>query len=164
MKKIFIISYISIICTGFSMAQNNALEFDGSNDYVNLSSPTSLDELGQGSYTIEAWKKTSNTDARQTIAGNWDGLPAYVLELYNTGNLRFYVNDTEYNSSTEVDDGQWHHAAGVRELNSNIKMYVDGIEIYTYGSDPEGSFTAAHNTMIGRDPSTTTFQKTVLLR
>ncbi|MBT4033635.1 MAG: hypothetical protein HOE61_02675, partial [Candidatus Marinimicrobia bacterium] len=135
------------------VAQNNALDFDGSNGYVDLGSPTDLDNLGQGSYTIEAWIKTSNTNTRQTIIGNYDGTPAYVLELYSTGNLRFYVNNTGYNSSAEVDDGLWHHVAGVRDYNNDILLYVDGVEIYSYGSDPEGSFTVTHNTMIGRNPS-----------
>jgi len=131
----------------------NCLDFDGTDDYVDLSSPTTLDTLGQGSFTIEAWIKTSNTDTRQVIVGNYDGIPAYVLELHESGNLRLYVNDTGYNSSTEVDDGQWHHVAGVRELNSDIKLYVDGVEVYSYGSDPEGAFTVINNTMIGRNPS-----------
>ena len=141
------------VTSGAFAGPRNCLDFDGVDDYVNLNSPTALDNLGHGSYTIEAWIKTSLVDTRQAIVGNYDGTPAYVLELHNTGNLRFYVNDCGYNSSANIDDDQWHHVAGVRDFGNDIRMYVDGVEVYSYGSDSEGSFTVANNTMIGRNPS-----------
>jgi hypothetical protein len=144
---------MSLAMSSSLFAQGHCLDFDGTDDYVNLYSPTELDNLGRGSYTIEAWIKTSAVNTRQCIVGNYDGTPAYVLELHSTGNLRFYVNNTGYNSTAEVDDGLWHHVAGVRDYNNDIRLYVDGTEIYSYGSDSEGSFTVTHNTMIGRNPS-----------
>jgi len=130
-----------------------ALSFDGSGDYVNLGSPTALVELGTGSYTIEAWVKTSD-GSRQAIVGNYGSTPAWCLELYSSGELRMYVNNSGYNSpsSTDIDDGLWHHVVGVREINTNIIMYVDGEEVYNNGSDPEGSFTLNRNTLIGAIP------------
>jgi len=132
---------------------NNALSFDRSGDYVNLGSPTELDQLGTGSYTIEAWIKTSYT-SRQAIIGNYGSTPAWCFELYSSGQLRMYVNNTGYNSpsTTDVDDGLWHHVVGVREINTNIIMYVDGEEVYNRGSDPAGSFTFNRNTYIGAIP------------
>ncbi|VVB78204.1 Concanavalin A-like lectin/glucanases superfamily protein [uncultured archaeon] len=130
-----------------------SIQLNGSN-YIDLMQPADLNNLGLGSYTIEAWIKTSNTNTRQTLVGNYDGTPAYVLELYTTGNLRMYVQSTGFNSATEVDDGQWHHVVGVRDFGHNIIMYVDGKAIYSYGSDPTSSFSVAHNTMVGRNPST----------
>ena len=148
-----IMMMIILVFIGNLFAQGNCLDFDGLDDYVDLGSPTDLDNLGQGSYTIEAWIKTSDANTRQCIIGNYDGTPAYVLELHTTGNMRFYVNNTGYNTTAEVDDGQWHHVVGVRDYNNDILLYVDGIEIYSFGSDPEGSFTVSNNTMIGRNPS-----------
>ncbi|MDC0584657.1 hypothetical protein OAO55_02890, partial [Bacteroidales bacterium] len=155
MKRIifFIATILLSVSFVFAQSGDNALGFDGSDDYVDLGSPTNLDQLGNGSYTIEAWIKTESVDTRQCIIGNYDGTPAWVLELYETGNLRMYVNGSAYNSTAEVDDGNWHHVVGVRDMNNNIIMYVDGEKVYNYGSDPTGAFTVSHNTMIARNPS-----------
>jgi len=143
-----------LMVTGL-LATDYALDFDGINDYVDLGSPSALVNLGQGSYTIEAWIKTSDSNTRQCIVGNWDwSYSAYVLELYSSGQPRMYVYNTGYNASTDydVDDGLWHHIVGVRDFGNDIKIYLDGEEIYSYGSDNEGSFTVPGNTMIARNP------------
>jgi len=57
---------------------------------LNLGSPTELDQLGTGSYTFEAWIKTSYT-SRQAIIGNYGSTPAWCFELYSSGQLRMYV-------------------------------------------------------------------------
>ena len=43
-----------------AIAQNNALDFDGANDQINISYNSSLDVSDQ--VTIEAWVKPSRTD------------------------------------------------------------------------------------------------------
>jgi len=102
---------------------------------------------------LRSWIKTSYT-SRQAIIGNYGSTPAWCFELYSSGQLRMYVNNTGYNSpsTTDVDDGLWHHVVGVREINTNIIMYVDGEEVYNRGSDPAGSFTFNRNTYIGAIP------------
>jgi hypothetical protein len=154
MKKIFtFLILLPFLCfLGQISAQNNALEFDGSNDYVELGTPSSITSLGQGSFTIEAWIKTETTDTRQCIVGNWDySSHSMVLELHSTGNLRLFVDETGYNSTKEVDDGQWHHVVGVRDITNNkIIMYVDGIEIFNQ-TVSTGSFNITNTTRIGRN-------------
>ncbi len=143
----------SWVASGCFAGPRNALSFDGDDDYVDLGTPSELTELGETSYTIEAWIKTSVNTSRQTIIGNYDGTPSWVIEVYSAGNLRMYVNNTGYNSTAVVADGNWHHIAGVRDLDNDIIMYVDGVEVYNYGSDPEGSFTTTYSTRIGENPS-----------
>ena len=133
---------------------NFALSFNPTNgNYVNLGSPLSFKMLGAGSYTIEAWVKT-NTPWK-TIIGNYGDTPAWCLDLNSSGKLKMRINENEYStSSPDIADGLWHHVVGVREINSNIIMYVDGSEVYNHGSDPEGVFTFNRDTYIGGVPNT----------
>ncbi len=150
-------------------AQDNSqggycLKFDGSNDNVLIGTPTAIAQLAQGSYTIEAWIKTSYV-GRQCIVGNYNynsspdpRTQAWVLELYDSGNLRMYVNGTASNSDAAyaVNDGKWHHVAGVRNsTTSSVYMYVDGKLIYSdVGGVPGTGFNVSNNTLIGSNPCT----------
>jgi hypothetical protein len=169
MKKLsFFLTIIFLACFSLSAqitAQGGyAVSFDGSNDYVYIGTPTAMTQLATGSYTIEAWIKTSTT-ARQCIVGNYNynsspdpRTQAWVLELHSSGNLRMYVNGTACNSDPiyTVSDGKWHHVAGVRNnATSSVYMYVDGKLIYSnVGGVPGTGFTVSNYTQIGSNPCT----------
>jgi hypothetical protein len=155
MKIVWYVVCLIVLINGLH-ALNSALEFDGVDDYVYIGSPAEIVALGQGSYTLEAWIKTDAVDTRQCIIGNWDdGSHSFVLELHSTGNLRLYVNANGYNSTVEVDDGLWHHVAGVRDYeNSKLLMYVDGVEIYNE-VHATTQFNVTNPTRIGRNNDTT---------
>ncbi|OYT15809.1 MAG: hypothetical protein B7C24_11045 [Bacteroidetes bacterium 4572_77] len=151
--KIYLPIILLLINFHFSgNAQNMGLAFDGINDYVEIGTPSGITALGQASFTFEAWVNTTTVNTRQCIVGNWDySSHSIVLELHSSGNLRLYVDATAYNSTAEVDDGKWHHVAGVRDITNNkIIMYVDGIEVYNQNATTT-SFTITNPTRIGRN-------------
>ncbi len=169
MKKLSFILLVLYLISTSVVAQitaqgGNSLKFDGVNDYVLLGTPNALTQLGTGSYTIEAWVKTSNS-SRQCIVGNYNynstpdpNTQAWILELYSSGNLRMYVNGTGCNSDAAyaVSDGKWHHVAGVRNSATNsVYMYVDGKLIFSDIGGVSGTgFTVSNNTLIGSNPCT----------
>ncbi len=112
-------------------AQDYALDFDGSNDFVNISDPyTSF----SNSLSVEFWVNSSSSTIGSGIgqaSANSDNMSTNVWLMHMNPNtsITFYVNDNgtwRYVSSTsDVDDGNWHHIAGTID-GSEVAIYVDG--------------------------------------
>lgn len=83
-----------------------------------------------GSFTLEAWFKTSFTQHTQTILSKGDtswriGVEAVSGKLFMTGSG---LTPTGYLAgNTFVSDGLWHHMAGVYDADQGmIYLYLDG--------------------------------------
>ncbi|OGK16878.1 hypothetical protein A3H80_04655 [Candidatus Roizmanbacteria bacterium RIFCSPLOWO2_02_FULL_37_19] len=116
----------------------SGLIFDGTNDVVQTTETTSTD-IGAttDSYALSAWMKTT-TDygGNAYIAAKDDASGAYPMALY--------LNSSEYGcfqisdgtnapsacGSTALNDGNWHHLSGIRDVaNDKVYVYVDGVQI-----------------------------------
>ena len=120
---------------------DKALNFDGVNDFVETPHTTSLTTVGNGSFTISAWGRTSiittttqniirrdnhrnqGTESRRVIA---------LAFAANTGNGEFSLWDgasgAKAESPTSLANGSWHHLVAVRNIpDDNIKLYVNGV-------------------------------------
>src|ERR1017187_1457326 len=114
---------------------NNALNFDGVNDYVENTS-FSLASPAAG-FTIEGWMNLSNLSnynasmATQT----YNNFPA-PFDMYtlndNSGNIVFYLGNGNSNSiqsittSTGISANTWEHVACVYD-GSNAYIYINGV-------------------------------------
>jgi len=109
-----------------------ALNFDGTNDYVSCGDINAID--GLGTITVSAWVKWGGTAGAMnttfeicrkelvyTLGAGWDAGKAkfWIYPSSGTG----WVNSGP--SITRIDDGNWHYIVGVYD-NSNIILYVDG--------------------------------------
>ncbi len=114
-----------------------ALLFDGVDDYVTIGDPASL-RFGAESFSVSTWFKTTATSFGYML-GDYAVNPTIIgLGVNNTGHsgkAMFFLRDTAVSqtldiySTTNVNDGQWHHAVGVRNSSTNrMKLYVDGVE------------------------------------
>jgi hypothetical protein len=142
---------------------NDALQFDGINDYVNCGDDNSLKI--SGSLTVETLVKyngytgasgtgifpniVSNADyALSSHKQDWKGFFLSSVRNYPSpsrdGMIRFSVLNPyeveQIQSPERYDDGKWHHIVGVFEPNSHISLYVDG-EIVANRSTTFSSFT-----------------------
>ncbi|MFP4691670.1 MAG: LamG-like jellyroll fold domain-containing protein [Bacteroidales bacterium] len=118
-------------------AQNSAIEFDGRDDYVQLSE---ILTIGNTSNTIEAWVKVPEPDTKNLttgervgiILGNFDNDPNAGWEIHNKGEIRLWWNGGEidvYATTTDLRDNEWHHVAFVRDVTEEkMILYVDGEE------------------------------------
>ncbi|MCK5062343.1 MAG: laminin G domain-containing protein, partial [Candidatus Aenigmarchaeota archaeon] len=121
-----------------------ALQFDGSNDYVERSFDTDFTP-GTSSWTIEGWVKFPEGDTGRMIV-NWyrcganpscGGADSASYRLYIDGfnKANWYVRDDNANleiitSSFSVADNYWHHIVGSFDPTNDLrKLYVDGIEV-----------------------------------
>ena len=141
--------YLSVISViGFIYAQGGgyALDFDGSDDYVEL--PFNMNNLTQ--FSIEGWVKTTTYQSGRI---SFFGAPylirfgrkdndvwAYAEQTYQSAS----VSVTSIASSTSDFTGKWYHFAVVCNTSS-IKIYVNGnleanqsISISGFGTDGNG--------------------------
>lgn len=110
---------------------NAGLSFDGVDDGLVVSSPSSAPLDGFADFTLECW-------FRADVVGNF-GQPtllnklgptsfSYWLGLLN-GKYYFWLNNVAVLQVTsgmpDVRDGVWHHAAAVR-AGSAVTLYLDG--------------------------------------
>jgi hypothetical protein len=103
---------------------DTAASLDGSSGWIDLGNPAAL-QTGSGS--IEAWVKTSATDATyHAIAIKWYAYGLFVrggtLVTYDWG------TETPRDTGVSIADGQWHHvvltfASGT---TNGTRVYVDG--------------------------------------
>ncbi|MFA4881115.1 MAG: LamG domain-containing protein [Candidatus Doudnabacteria bacterium] len=106
-----------------------AMNFDGSNDWVNIGHPVSLN-FANNPFTLSAWFKTT---ADGNILRKWE--PSYVGGYYLrvlSGKGVFLVHDNTPDSYTlvettsNVNDGGWHILTGIYDGNGVIRVYLDG--------------------------------------
>jgi hypothetical protein len=120
----------------YSSANLGSIVFDGTNDYVNVSSAQSLNP-GTGSYSLECWCKTNQQLVGTGIveargASLWGFL--FLVDYPSSNKIGFIINPNDqasqkiYSSTTSpVVTGSWQHvAATVNKSTNQIAFYYNG--------------------------------------
>jgi len=132
-----------------------ALEFDGSDDYVDCGNDPSLDINDK--ITVMAWVKTTSTAHGYFVSKGtaWDEIGHYAVgQEYNVP-MTFQLEiagsggTVELDSNVAVNDGQWHHIVGVYD-DPVAKVYVDGVEEGTTTQSNRLTGSAVEGLTIGR--------------
>jgi len=118
----------------------NALDFDGTNDYVAIPDHNQLDMTNN--YTLECWFKADSFGTAGNLRGLIDkyqtsGAAGYLLRL-NGAELDF---DQLVTSGLNLQTGRWYHVAAVNS-NSTRTLYVNGLARTISGT----SYTVLANT------------------
>lgn len=138
---------------------NKALVFDGTNDYVTVPANTALSP-GTGSFSLSAWIKTSaspvGTKAIIRRDTNVTTTPTYTLNLNGSNYADFTIHDgtNQYSAtgSTALNDGNWHHLAGVRNSQTAmIYLFVDGKQVAANTASATADITVNGTLEIGHD-------------
>ncbi len=131
-----------------------ALDFDGSNDYVNCGNSSSVNITG--AITMEAWIRP-DVLATQSIIKKNTAASGYELSLSQPNNGRVFVRlngsaTYRIDSSTLYPrDGQtWMHVAATYD-GSTIKLYVNGV-LEGSITGPSSIVSNTNNLLIGADP------------
>jgi len=121
---------ITILCLtlcfwfGLANAQNYSLDFDGINDYVEISDNSVLDITG--SMTVEAWvnyKVLSGGNYYRIVSkGEYNDGWIFGTTYAYTLDFTFNTNQTAY-AQTALQTGKWYHIAAVID-NSAKKVYL----------------------------------------
>jgi len=127
---------------GASGKWNSSLNFDGSDDYVNMGDPSELDITG--AVSLSAWIKPDSVDGAYRIVGDADGAncgyPCGGYSLTTNGsNVYFEFGDSlaggnsgnwdQGLASNVLTAGSWAHVVGTWDGTTGangMKMYVNG--------------------------------------
>jgi PKD repeat protein len=115
-----------------SIRENYAIALDGLNDKIIYDASRLLDEYP---FTMMAWIKTTSDEAQtlmylgkpaSNFTGNSLSMEAGIvsLEAWNYDGSSIKENIT---ATTAINDGNWHHIAGVFESPDSRYLYLDGI-------------------------------------
>lgn len=104
----------------------NALNFDGTDDYVNISPVVPF----TSNFTIEGWIKTTDASAKLFVWGS-PTVNGHVYLGLNLGKLRLAYGDgigiDQLDGLSTVSDNVWHHIAVVKS-GTAVTCYLDGIQ------------------------------------
>ncbi len=133
MKKTLLI-FLFIICTITSFAQNHSLNFDGSDDYVDLGQNFAFEATDN--FTIEAWVNIRNNGSfQQIIAKLGNGgvsFRGWGFQITNEGYIsafaatEFFTQRIYVEGSQVLEENVWHHVAMTYDGGNEILLYVDG--------------------------------------
>jgi hypothetical protein len=142
----------------------NALNFNGTNTYVDVGDKDNLDFGATTSFTIAAWIKAIQTPQggaivlKRRVGGEGTFYEGYKFVLSNN-KLYLGMQDNSGNrkdifGNTVVADNQWHHIAAVRDVSSDkLYLYLDGEPDATPVTDnTTGTLATSQSFWIGRQP------------
>ncbi len=147
--------HIQILLTGILLstglfAQDYALDFDGSNDYVNCGSAAGLD-IGDP-ITLQVWFYLDDKNSAHLVQKGSLG-DGYTLRIDSNDNgvTAIYgasIGNTWKLSGASAEISGWHHYV-VTDDGTNLKIYYDGSSIATGTSsrdiDYDGNFVIGAN-------------------
>ncbi len=121
--------------------RNASLDFDGTNDYVDMNDPDELDIAEGESFSIEAWVSRDTYNTFDVIVAKDNDISVSTTDGYalyiHPGDL---VQFTAGNGSgavigqgpSTITDSNWHHIVVTYEFdgsggNELVRIYIDGI-------------------------------------
>ena len=156
MKNIYYSTIILVLFIfNFSIAQDDYLAFDGTNDYIAL--PISYNGLNAVQVvSVEAWVRTSYSGS--SYNSNWaivdfDRSDFYDVYVRGDGTVGFSTyaptgGIKDFNGNIVVNDGEWHHITAVYDGTDKL-IYVDGILDATQTNPHGGSGLGKTTTRFG---------------
>ena len=129
-----------------------ALNFDGVNDYINVGSGSSLDNLGPMTASAWIYAKSSGEGGLtgrifdKCMTGGSNNCWIFYQTTGGVGGLTFYVDGStilrRISSNGVIQYNKWHHVLvtwdGVITTAASVHIYVDGNEV-TYTTTTNGA-------------------------
>jgi len=140
-----------------------ALKFDGVDDYINLGSPTALDNLSSGPVSYSAWAYFDTLTGAKSVISPSDGASDYVngIGLATPGNpnrwlFRRKCVTQDLTAETAVGTtvaGAWQHIAATWDGSAtadNLHIYYNGVDMPHTASNLDciGGFTTDNTASI----------------
>ena len=140
----------------------SAIDFNGSNNYVSVGTPASLDM--DGAMTVEAWVYSDTASSGwcilcDTTAAGLSGQYQLQFQGTDTNRLRFgWGNGTtaaNFDSTSQAQQiNQWQHVAATRDASNNVKLYLNGVELagsFVTGGTGTAKYASPQGISIGRN-------------
>ncbi len=127
---------------GASGKYNSSIEFDGTNDYINLGNQSLLRDFYQ--LTVSAWIYGTSLPSSDLDVVFYKDTSGFYLGVFDR-KIRFRSSDLTSDSttsSTTISNNQWHHIAATYD-GTTVKLYLNG---KLDGSEP-ATGTISENTL-----------------
>jgi hypothetical protein len=140
----------------YSSANGGSIVFDGSNDYVNTVTATSLSiNSASTPFTINVWFKTTTT-GQIYLFDNFNGGTDISLRI-DGGKFEVYMAATGAIDSVQFgsgyNNGFWHNFVLTWNGSNTINAYADAINIGSNTTTITGSFESGAAFQIGSRPT-----------
>ncbi|MFB6343090.1 LamG-like jellyroll fold domain-containing protein [Saccharicrinis sp. FJH62] len=116
----------------------NALQYDGTGDYVQVLTPIANELNAAGEMTLEAWVKPDDVGTLRTILGftsSNGSVNRIILSVDVNNHITAIINSTNYpliGGGVDLADGEWHHVAVVSTQSpAATEVYIDGLLVGT---------------------------------
>lgn len=148
--------FLALLFGQLLFGQNNALHFDGDNDFITRNSVVGL--VPTGDFTVQMWFLSTATTGNGSCFGDFRRL----FSMGAAGPNRFEVGECNgilsvnlsgpgiIQSSINVRDNQWHCISVVR-VGGVINIYLDGTLVPPLSALPGGSLVVT-NFIVGHWP------------
>ena len=136
----------------------NYFDFDGTDDYVELTGTTNFNYPITTNVTLSVFVKFDTVGAlKGLITKNRSTSTQLGLWLNASSKLSFSANGSDLAGSTSLTTGTWYNLVGVQLSSISRKVYIngvlDGTKTSSFGTTPSGS----ENWMIGQATGVTEF-------
>jgi len=149
-------SFIAYVFAGGIGSSDNAVEFDGTGDYLSIPvSNTDFDWGASDSLTIEAFVNLDDISSQSynSIVNRWGGSGAYSfgIDVKNNGNIFFYEGSGTGSITTHESSGltmvvnKWYHIAVVKDGTTG-RFFINGraCGTFTWNQASTNNFTPIH--------------------
>ena len=109
--------------------EGRALEFDGTDDYVDCGNDESLD-FGTGDFTLEHWVYPNTFSGDPIQLSKYAGASVgWYIQIKTTGTIHAKYGDGSANDITTLDAisvGEWSHIVFIHDADGNDYIYING--------------------------------------
>ncbi|MHB8261029.1 MAG: T9SS type A sorting domain-containing protein [Bacteroidia bacterium] len=143
-----------VMATSTVSVNGAALNFNGTNNTVDLGMGITNALVGGNQITVEAWvAPTNSVSSGGAIVNNHQNTTQFLLGI-NNSQYYFFIGYGAFSVSTPtavVTPGSWQHVAGVYD-GSSLKIYVNGVLSGTTAVSPTFNFpSSSTTTKLGSD-------------
>ena len=107
-----------------------ALDFDGTNDYINVPNNNSLDFGTNTDFTLSMWVKRASTGNFYNLLFNGDTNGAFWWRFQSDDTIRFFLDYgstyDDVQTTATITDSNWHHLVAVADRDTQLSIYIDG--------------------------------------
>jgi len=133
--------------------QNHFLDFDGSDDYVNLGNLNFISSGSSGEYTVEMWVRLERyVDTTYVYGDEQSANRGILFEINMSGYITtYYPHSRVASANIQIPLDTWTHVALVQD-GSTVTSYVNGVFDATLLTSPDLHVETSDDTNLGRFP------------
>lgn len=122
-----------IVSNGQSQTSGNALNFDGSDDYISCPLPAVFNSISSNDFTVELWITPTLGSFQRVFFAQFDTDNFASISLNSGGEVVFYIRQNGLNFSLQSQDvlnstELTHVAITWLAANSDARIYINGNE------------------------------------